>query len=119
MLVSLILQKAVEVLLQHNADVNVRDKDWQTPLHVSCIYEAFECAALLCPRVLNIDATDRLGRSALAYASFDGNLKVTIRASTEINVCLNKLIQDRQVIARLGSEQQHQRQNRSTTDALG
>lgn len=57
-------------------DLNIRDQNWQSPLHVCCIYDSYECAELLCKKVLNIDATDRQGRSALAYASFNGNLKV-------------------------------------------
>lgn len=69
-------KKAVQFLLQGNVDVNLRDQNWQSPLHVCCIYDSYECAALLCPKVANIDATDKQGRSALAYASFNGNSRV-------------------------------------------
>jgi serine/threonine-protein phosphatase 6 regulatory ankyrin repeat subunit A len=66
----------VRILLDYQADVNTRDKNWQTPLHVCSVYNSIECARLLLSYISNIDATDRQGRSALAHAAFNGNIQL-------------------------------------------
>ncbi|XP_052363067.1 serine/threonine-protein phosphatase 6 regulatory ankyrin repeat subunit A-like isoform X2 [Oncorhynchus keta] len=41
--------EAVQVLLKHSADVNARDKNWQTPLHIAAANKAVRCAEALVP----------------------------------------------------------------------
>ena len=53
---------AVEALLNHNADVNARDKNWQTPFHVAAAKNAVDCVSVIVPKLSNINITDRAGR---------------------------------------------------------
>ncbi|CDQ95955.1 unnamed protein product, partial [Oncorhynchus mykiss] len=43
-------EEAVQVLLKHSADVNARDKNWQTPLHIAAANKAVRCAEALVPQ---------------------------------------------------------------------
>ena len=63
----------MEVLLQHQADVNARDKYWRTPFHVAAASNSLGCAAALLPRLPNINITDRAGRSGLHHAAYCGH----------------------------------------------
>lgn len=71
------LQEAVQVLLKHSADVNARDKNWQTPLHVASANKAVRCAEALVPLLSNVNVSDRAGRTALHHAAFSGHLEVS------------------------------------------
>ena len=73
---SLIIQDAVTVLLKHSADVNARDKNWQTPLHVAASNKAVRCAEALVPLLSNVNVSDRAGRTALHQAAFSGHVEV-------------------------------------------
>ena len=42
--------------------MNVRDRNWQAPLHVCATYNSVNCAKLIIPLMTNIDVTDRSGR---------------------------------------------------------
>eukprot|EP00063_Salmo_salar_P069356 XP_014044191.1 PREDICTED: serine/threonine-protein phosphatase 6 regulatory ankyrin repeat subunit A-like [Salmo salar] len=42
-------EEAVQVLLKHS-DVNARDKNWQTPLHIAPANKAVHCAEALVPQ---------------------------------------------------------------------
>ena len=53
---------AVETLLSHHADVNARDKNWQTPFHVAAANNAVDCVSVIIPKLSNINITDRAGR---------------------------------------------------------
>lgn len=72
------LQEAVQVLLKHSADVNARDKNWQTPLHVAAANKAVRCAEALVPLLSNVNVSDRAGRTALHHAAFSGHLEVSL-----------------------------------------
>lgn len=69
-------QDAVAVLLKHSADVNARDKNWQTPLHVAASNKAVRCAEALVPQLSNVNVSDRAGRTALHHAAFSGHAEV-------------------------------------------
>lgn len=75
-LFSLSVQDAVAVLLKHSADVNARDKNWQTPLHVAASNKAVRCAEALVPLLSNVNVSDRAGRTALHHAAFSGHVEV-------------------------------------------
>lgn len=64
------------MLLKHSADVNARDKNWQTPLHVAASNKAVRCAEVLVPQLSNVNVSDRAGRSALHHAAFSGHVEV-------------------------------------------
>lgn len=72
------LQEAVQVLLKHSSDVNARDKNWQTPLHIAAANKAVRCAEALVPLLSNVNVSDRAGRTALHHAAFSGHLEVII-----------------------------------------
>lgn len=72
----LLVQDAVAVLLKHSADVNARDKNWQTPLHVAASNKAVRCAEALAPLLSNVNVSDRAGRTALHHAAFSGHVEV-------------------------------------------
>lgn len=78
---NIFLQEAVQVLLKHSADVNARDKNWQTPLHIAAANKAVRCAEALVPLLSNVNVSDRAGRTALHHAAFSGHLEVYIDAS--------------------------------------
>uniref|UniRef100_S4RRT2 Ankyrin repeat domain 52 n=1 Tax=Petromyzon marinus TaxID=7757 RepID=S4RRT2_PETMA len=62
--------------MRHAADVNARDKNWQTPLHVASANRAIKCADALIPLLSNVNVSDRAGRTALHHAAFNGNLEM-------------------------------------------
>lgn len=70
------LQKVLGLLLAHSADVNARDKLWQTPLHVAAANRATKCAEALAPLLSSLNVADRSGRSALHHAVHSGHLEV-------------------------------------------
>lgn len=72
------IQDAVAVLLKHSADVNARDKNWQTPLHVAASNKAVRCAEALVPLLSNVNVSDRAGRTALHHAAFSGHVEVCL-----------------------------------------
>lgn len=69
-------QEAVQVLLKHSADVNARDKNWQTPLHTAAANKAVKCAEALVPLLSNVNVSDRAGRTALHHAALSGHGEV-------------------------------------------
>ena len=67
----------MEILLRHQADINARDKNWQTPLHVAAANNAVKCAEYLIPMLTNVNVSDRAGRTSLHHAAFNGHAEVT------------------------------------------
>uniref|UniRef100_A0A673YDF4 Ankyrin repeat domain 52 n=1 Tax=Salmo trutta TaxID=8032 RepID=A0A673YDF4_SALTR len=76
-------QKAVGLLLKHDAEVNLRDKFWQTPLHVAAANRATRCAETLIPKLSSLNVADRFGRTALHHAAHSGHMEM-------VNLLLNK-----------------------------
>lgn len=74
-------QKVLGLLLAHSADVNARDKLWQTPLHVAAANRATKCAEALAPLLSSLNVADRSGRSALHHAVHSGHLEVRTRTT--------------------------------------
>lgn len=71
------LQEAVQVLIKHSADVNARDKNWQTPLHVAAANKAVKCAEVIIPMLSSVNVSDRGGRTALHHAALNGHIEVS------------------------------------------
>lgn len=69
-------QEAVRVLIHHSADVNARDKNWQTPLHVAAANNALRCAEVIIPLLSSVNVSDRGGRTALHHAALNGHTEV-------------------------------------------
>lgn len=69
-------QKAVGLLLKQDAEVNLRDKFWQTPLHVAAANRATRCAEALIPKLSSLNVADRFGRTALHHAAHSGHVEV-------------------------------------------
>ncbi|KAM7380197.1 hypothetical protein PAMP_003510 [Pampus punctatissimus] len=65
--------EAVRVLIRHSADVNARDKNWQTPLHVAAANNALRCAEVIIPLLSSVNVSDRGGRTALHHAALNGH----------------------------------------------
>lgn len=71
------------MLLKHSADVNARDKNWQTPLHVAASNKAVRCAEALVPLLSNVNVSDRAGRTALHHAAFSGHVEVGVSVDAQ------------------------------------
>lgn len=69
-------QEVVRVLIHHSADVNARDKNWQTPLHVAAANNALRCAEVIIPLLSSVNVSDRGGRTALHHAALNGHTEV-------------------------------------------
>lgn len=70
-------QRAVGLLLRQGAEVNARDKYWQTALHVAAANRATRCAEALLPQLSSLNVADRMGRTALHHAAHSGYLEVS------------------------------------------
>uniref|UniRef100_W5MAW9 Ankyrin repeat domain 52a n=1 Tax=Lepisosteus oculatus TaxID=7918 RepID=W5MAW9_LEPOC len=75
--------KAVSLLLRQGAEINARDKFWQTPLHVAAANRATKCAEALIPLLNSVNVADRTGRTALHHAAHSGHVEM-------VNLLLNK-----------------------------
>lgn len=61
-------QNVAELLLQHNADIEARDKDNRTPLHSATYGKSVEVAKLLLQHGANNEAKDKDNRTPLQVA---------------------------------------------------
>jgi len=75
----------VEILLRHQADVNARDKNWQTPLHVAAANNAVKCANYIIPLLSSVNVSDRAGRTSLHHAAFNGHLEVSDNREVKVS----------------------------------
>lgn len=66
-------------MIRHSADVNARDKNWQTPLHVAAANNALRCAEVIIPMLSSVNVSDRGGRTALHHAALNGHTEVLQR----------------------------------------
>ncbi|XP_044728090.1 putative ankyrin repeat protein RF_0381 isoform X1 [Chrysoperla carnea] len=67
----------VELLLQHNADVNVKNRYGQTPLYKAIEYDRLEIIELLLKHKADINAEDEDRITPLFYAIQNKKLKIT------------------------------------------
>lgn len=73
----------MRVLIRHSADVNARDKNWQTPLHVAAANNALRCAEVIIPLLSSVNVSDRGGRTALHHAALNGHTEVLQHADVD------------------------------------
>lgn len=64
------------VLLKYKANVNARDRYWQTPLHIAAANNAVQSAAHLFQELTNVNVTDRSGRTGLHHAAYSNHHEV-------------------------------------------
>lgn len=77
-------------MIKHSADVNARDKNWQTPLHVAAANKAVKCAEVIIPLLSSVNVSDRGGRTALHHAALNGHVEVSalIKLFFYFEICL-------------------------------
>ncbi|KAL0626525.1 Serine/threonine-protein phosphatase 6 regulatory ankyrin repeat subunit B [Plecturocebus cupreus] len=69
-------EKKQHALGPFDADVNARDKNWQTPLHVAAANKAVKCAEVIIPLLSSVNVSDRGGRTALHHAALNGHVEM-------------------------------------------
>lgn len=80
---------AASFLLEHGADVNVRDRRGDTPLHIACYYGNHGVARLLLEHGAEVDASDTDGWTPLHNACFDGHaatVRLLLSHGAEVSV---------------------------------
>ena len=60
----------------YGADIEARNKDGGTPLHVAANFNKADMVRLLLDHHADIDAKDEEGKTALAWAAFRGHMKI-------------------------------------------
>lgn len=75
------------MLIKHSADVNARDKNWQTPLHVAAANKSIRCAELIIPMLTSVNVSERGGRTALHHAALNGHIEVGVYNTSVLFVC--------------------------------
>ncbi|MBQ4875143.1 MAG: ankyrin repeat domain-containing protein [Rickettsiaceae bacterium H1] len=69
-------KEIVELLLQHGADFDAKDKEGKTALMLSLLRRNMDIAKLLLQHGANVDAKDKEGKTALIVAAKNGNMEV-------------------------------------------
>lgn len=64
-------------MLKYKANVNARDRHWQTPLHIAAANNAMRSAVHLFPKLTNVNVTDRSGRTGLHHAVYSNHNEVS------------------------------------------
>ena len=65
-------EKVVRVLLRNGADVNSRERDEWTPLHLVAQNGSVQIAEILIQNNATVDAQNKLGKSSLHLAAYFG-----------------------------------------------
>jgi ankyrin repeat protein len=68
--------KLTELLIELGADVEARDKDGQTPLHVASQAGPLDIARMLIEHGAEVSAQDKIGQTPLHLASQAGRLEI-------------------------------------------
>ncbi|KAH8980600.1 ankyrin repeat-containing domain protein [Lactarius hatsudake] len=80
----------VQLLLEHNADVNCPDQASVTPLHAASTRGKLEISRLLVKRGANVNCRDDKGRTPLRSVSYHGHLDVAqllIDSGADVDAC--------------------------------
>ena len=73
-----VTQAVVRLLVQHKADVNARNFDHQTALHVTAANNSVNSLHHLLTLIDDVNVTDSAGRTALHHAAYNGHTQVTL-----------------------------------------
>ncbi|XP_076070595.1 uncharacterized protein LOC143042211 [Mytilus galloprovincialis] len=79
----------VQILLDHQSDVDILDKNGLTPLHLTCMNGQVDSASLLIVARANVNALDILQRTPLYYAC-TGNYKDIVELLIEYKADINQ-----------------------------
>jgi len=74
----------IEILIDNNANINIKDNDGNTPLMIACAFRRIEQINLLLRKGANTEDTNNEGISALDFLCFDKELGLK---RSEINIC--------------------------------
>jgi len=80
------VQAVVELLVEHKADVNARNIQQQTPLHVVAANNSLNSLHSLLAFIDDINITDSAGRTALHHAAYSGHTQVSLLFTAAANV---------------------------------
>jgi len=69
-------QLIVELLVEHGADVEARDVECRTPLHVIAANNALDSCQCLLPSIDDVNIVDQSQRTALHHAAYHGHTQV-------------------------------------------
>ncbi|CAG2218603.1 unnamed protein product [Mytilus edulis] len=79
----------VQILIDHQSDVDILDKNGLIPLHLTCMNGQVDSASLLLIARANVNALDRLQRTPLYYAC-TGNYKDIVKLLIEYKADINQ-----------------------------
>ncbi|EAY07153.1 ankyrin repeat protein, putative [Trichomonas vaginalis G3] len=66
----------VELLISHGIDINSRDNDGDTALHLAAFLNVKDVVEFLIPKCADINAKDNYGKTALHWAAFNNNTQL-------------------------------------------
>ena len=76
--------EGTEILLDHGADIDIRDGNEDTALHWAAFKNNFACVKVLLQRGANVNATDYNNDTPISWAAMKGNLE-SIKTLLEYN----------------------------------